>query len=580
MWETFQAGSPSTLAEMWVAIQKPVGVRGPMFYYAWWDDEAKTFEGQPIKWDLDETDVVEWQVHYTPNGKPYYHNKYTMETCWKLHMRKDRASQATWRFTVSYRSGSMEEALGRPRAVGVRRPTHDSPNHAWVLARCDDGTPSFFNYCSQEQLRILPAGVNPSFKAFQAPDGGTYFQNLNTHATSWELPEENGALPSSRDEVCRAAGLHHAWWIVENGSVMIKGLTSHTRYNGRNGTIVGFRGGQVVVMLCQQLGSPHLYVSPFSVGRLQEGTKVYLQDLQADAVVRYNGRTAEITAHDDNKGRYVVSIQPIPGEVPFEVKSVAVLPTKVRAVPHLIDLDLTNVPVYGPTWPAGEQSCVFIRKSGQQHKYFVRLPVGFRSEEGRKWPVIFYMHGNGGRSGFYDQGGKKGKSTVGFHFVTREFIVVSPLCEWNWKAEPMPWVLDLVEEFTAASYVDHTRVYICGCSMGGMSTLEFSAARPELFAAVAPVFAYHHAGREERLARALMSKPILSVQSASDPTCPLPGMRSFWEKIQAMNPEGNLLQINTAPNICHGDGFSSCFCDSTFLYEWLLQFEIKDFVVV
>ena len=38
----------------------------------------------------------------------------------------------------------------------------------------------------------------------------------------------------------------------------------------------------------------------------------------------------------------------------------------------------------------------------------------------------------------------------------------------------------------SAEWVDHRRIYVTGCSMGGMSTWEVGAMRPDLFAAIAP----------------------------------------------------------------------------------------------
>merc|ERR1719401_1997718 len=100
------------------------------------------------------------------------------------------------------------------------------------------------------------------------------------------------------------------------------------------------------------------------------------------------------------------------------------------------------------------------------------------------------MHGNGGGSFFTSTSRKKAKVAVGFLEGACKFVVVTPLADWTWKQEPRPWVTELVGALRALRWVDHRRVYLTGSSMGGMGTWELGAARPEFFAAVAPVAAY------------------------------------------------------------------------------------------
>merc|ERR1712048_1083354 len=99
----------------------------------------------------------------------------------------------------------------------------------------------------------------------------------------------------------------------------------------------------------------------------------------------------------------------------------------------------------------------------------LHLPIGFTQEaQGRPvaWPLLVYMHGTGGGTFFAHS--KKSLQSEGLQFAARNFVVASPVCEWTWQQSPSPWVEDLVRTLRAAEWVDHQRVYLTGCSMGGM----------------------------------------------------------------------------------------------------------------
>ena len=53
--------------------------------------------------------------------------------------------------------------------------------------------------------------------------------------------------------------------------------------------------------------------------------------------------------------------------------------------------------------------------------------------------------------------------------------------------KPLQLTLDLVVEMAEESYIDKERLYVMGLSMGGMGTFQAVFARPDLFAAAAPI---------------------------------------------------------------------------------------------
>merc|ERR1712137_312080 len=105
-------------------------------------------------------------------------------------------------------------------------------------------------------------------------------------------------------------------------------------------------------------------------------------------------------------------------------------------------------------------------------------------------------------------------NSVGLQYAAEHFIIVSPHCDWSWKEEPKPWIMELLNAFRAAHWVDNDRVYLTGCSMGGMSTWEVAASAPEVFAAIAPVAAHHKKDRTVHIAEKLRDVPVLAIASA------------------------------------------------------------------
>ena len=148
-----------------------------------------------------------------------------------------------------------------------------------------------------------------------------------------------------------------------------------------------------------------------------------------------------------------------------------------------------------------------------------------------KWPLLVYMHGTGGGTFFTHS--KKSLKTPGMQFAAKTFVVVTPRCEWTWRDKPGQWVLELVQALRALEWLDHKRVYLTGCSMGGMSAWELGALRPDLFAAVAPVAAHHKKEKAPWIAQRLASTPLYAVHDTTDGTCPMVGGEdTLWDLIR------------------------------------------------
>ena len=127
--------------------------------------------------------------------------------------------------------------------------------------------------------------------------------------------------------------------------------------------------------------------------------------------------------------------------------------------------------------------------------YVIRYPEGFSEEE--KYPLLFYIHGAGGRGRDTDK-----IYNHPFFAETEKFnfnvVSIAPQCyEDSWFS-----IFEQLQEFVwfaiNQEFVDKERVYVIGASMGGYATWQLGMSRPEWFAAIVPICGggmYWNAGR-------------------------------------------------------------------------------------
>lgn len=108
----------------------------------------------------------------------------------------------------------------------------------------------------------------------------------------------------------------------------------------------------------------------------------------------------------------------------------------------------------------------------------------------KKLPLIIQLHGAGERG--YGKEELDRVDVHGFSALVKdaeyECILVMPQCPCDtfWAAR-VESIIKFVEQLKEEYNVDEDRVYLTGLSMGGYGTWFTSMARPDLFAAIAPV---------------------------------------------------------------------------------------------
>ena len=107
-----------------------------------------------------------------------------------------------------------------------------------------------------------------------------------------------------------------------------------------------------------------------------------------------------------------------------------------------------------------------------------------------KLPLIVQLHGAGERGSGNDD--LKLVERLGFSNVISEISVncriVMPQCpEGTFWVAKLESLIEFIEQIIEEYNVDTSRVYLTGLSMGGYGTWYTAMARPDLFAAIAPV---------------------------------------------------------------------------------------------
>jgi predicted peptidase len=200
--------------------------------------------------------------------------------------------------------------------------------------------------------------------------------------------------------------------------------------------------------------------------------------------------------------------------------------------------------------------------------YQLFLPAEYGKEQGKKWPLILFLHGAGERGddvGLVKKHGPPklldGKTDSKTDSPAAKFIVVSPQCPANKWWQPHE-VIALLDEVSEKYAVDPDRVYLTGLNMGGFGTWEAASRYPERFSAIAPICG----GGDPRRVRSLRDMPTWVFHGDKDNVVHV--QRSI-EMVEALKQNGNDAKFTRYPDAGH-DSWTETY-DNAELYEWFLK---------
>lgn len=199
-------------------------------------------------------------------------------------------------------------------------------------------------------------------------------------------------------------------------------------------------------------------------------------------------------------------------------------------------------------------------RAENQIEYAVDFPENY--EEGKKYPVMFYLHGYGFAG--------KGISDLAQRCPLRrervpdkyDFILVAPYCADKCWLSHFETLTAFFEHIVGQAYCDKSRVYLSGSSMGGYTAWDILLVKNELFAA-----AVICCGGGQYWASgigAYNKVPLKIIHGAQDRTV-LPRESEIMH--QTINASGGYAELIIYDDLAH-DVWTRTFSDEG-LYGWL-----------
>ena len=191
--------------------------------------------------------------------------------------------------------------------------------------------------------------------------------------------------------------------------------------------------------------------------------------------------------------------------------------------------------------------------------YLLRRPQGFSGD--RQYPTIFFLHGAGSRGDsieglisnpFFQDIGKYGDFP---------FLVVAPLCTENTWIDLWEHLTGLVKHIATLPFVDSSRLYGMGASMGGYGTWQLAMSLPAYFAAIVPICGggmYWNAAR-------LVNVPVWAFHGGKDPVSPVEESRKM---VDAVNASGGSAKLTVYPENGH-NAWNDTYRNPE-VFSWLL----------
>jgi len=244
-----------------------------------------------------------------------------------------------------------------------------------------------------------------------------------------------------------------------------------------------------------------------------------------------------------------------------------------------------------------------------KHTYMARnglaLPYRLYSPEANtngKLPLVIFLHGRGDRG---IDNGKRMFGNVGLFMNDQSLVapnmqkdfpcyVLVPQCsdktineewaKWEGNTPETPFkglgkdgsyvmseepsesgaaTLDLIDSIVNALNVDAERVYLIGLSMGGFGTWEYTARRPDLFAAAVPMAGFSDPTQVDKIKHI----PFWIFHGGADESNPVDGSRNMYRILKAAQADVKYTEYEGAG---HGESFKMAFSEPD-LIPWMFS---------
>lgn len=221
--------------------------------------------------------------------------------------------------------------------------------------------------------------------------------------------------------------------------------------------------------------------------------------------------------------------------------------------------------------------------NGQTLKYRLLKPADYT--EGKKYPVVVFLHGAGERGDDNVKQLVHGAKQFATPERRKEFpaFVIAPQCptgkrwsEVDWSkdtsvlpenpSDAMGLVKDLLDEMIENSQVDTKRIYITGLSMGGYGTWDAIARYPNFFAAAIPICG----GGDPNTVEKFKNTPIWCFHGDEDQAVKVGRCR---EMVDALKKVDGDIKYTEYPGVGH-DSWTLTYANPE-IYTWLFSKKLE-----
>jgi len=141
-------------------------------------------------------------------------------------------------------------------------------------------------------------------------------------------------------------------------------------------------------------------------------------------------------------------------------------------------------------------------------------------------------------------------------------VVIAPLCSENTWFDLWERLMGLAKHTASLPFVDNSRLYLVGASMGGYGTWQLAMSLPECFAAIVPICGggmYWNAGR-------LVNVPVWAFHGGRDPVISPEESRKM---VDAVNAAGGKARLTVYPENDH-NAWNDTYRNPE-VFRWLLS---------
>lgn len=193
-------------------------------------------------------------------------------------------------------------------------------------------------------------------------------------------------------------------------------------------------------------------------------------------------------------------------------------------------------------------------------QYIVRYPNTYIEQ--KKYPVIFFLHGAGGRGNDIHLVHDNMYFAITEQYIDFPFITVAPQCCKNTWFDMFETLQEFVKFVVTKVYADPKQVYLMGVSMGGYATWQLAMSMPDYFAAICPICGGGMYWNAERL----LNVPVWAFHGDKDETVLV---EESVKMVNAVNSCGGHAKLTVYPENGH-DAWSDTYRNQE-VFEWLLS---------